>query len=102
MSGPVKPYTRSVVGGDEYEVEIRLWRSVVMQAISDSLDPLEKQAVMEWLLSVDFEVVAGNAQLDESKLKRLVAQVVLGKKPDSIINANKLKMMIEHGALDVI
>lgn len=92
---------RVVVEDGSIEPEIALWKSVVMQAISDALDPILKQDIMTWIIEEDFELVASLANLDAGKLGRRLACIALAKRPNSIVMANRLKSDIYWGAIRI-
>lgn len=98
-----KPYHRVIVEDPAVgEPELRLWRSVMLQAINDALDPNERQEIIRWIPSADFGEVCGNAGLEPSKVGPLLAKIVLGKKPHSIVQANRLKMLVYYGMVEVV
>ena len=98
----VKPYQKVVIDDDDIgEPELRLWRSVVLQAISDSIDPPHRIDIIRWIPTSDFAEVVEAAGLEPSKLAPLLAKIVLGKKPESIILANRLKMMVYYATCEV-
>lgn len=86
----------------EFEPEVRLWRAVVLQAVTDAMDPQFKQETLEWMTSEDFATVCEQAGLTPHKVGRMLAQVVLRPKPHNIVAAQKLKNAIFHCTIDVI
>jgi hypothetical protein len=102
MTGMDKPYQKVVVEDPSVgEPEVRLWRSVLMQAITDALIEDERQGLMEWVLTQDFETTVQLAGLHEDKWGKMYVKILLSKKPQSIILANELKRLTYYGSLSV-
>ena len=98
----VKPYQRVLIEDPAIgEPDVRLWRSVVMQAISDCIDPEQRQEIIAWIPTQDFADVCWMAGLEPSKLAPIMAKVVLGKKPHNIVLANRLKMLVYYATTEV-
>lgn len=68
-----------IVTDDNYEPEVRLWRTVVMQSVSDAADRTTDHylEVAEWLLHEDFETVCDLAELASDKLRPLIKSVLM-------------------------
>ena len=97
-----KPYQKVVVEDPAAgEPEVRLWRSVLMQAITDALIEDERQGLMEWVLTQDFETVVQLAGFHEGKWGKKYVKILLARKPQNIVLANELKRLTYHGSLSV-
>lgn len=97
-----KPYQKVIVEDPVVgEPEVRLWRSVLMQAITDALVEEERQGLIEWMLTQDFETVVQLAGLHEDKWGKKFAQVLLSRRPQNIVLANKLKRLTYYGSIEV-
>lgn len=57
--------------------ELRLWRAVLKQAVSDLADDMHRGSVLRWLGSQDFDTVCQLADVEPQAFVRLLVRVGL-------------------------
>jgi hypothetical protein len=85
------------------EPEVNLWRSVLMQSVTDATSRQVKirGPVVRWIHTADFIEVCHLAGVEPTKLKPLLAAILLTKGAKAKWLASKLKGHLYHGTVTV-